>query len=126
MASVIAPAFGRYLGVGVAATAAHYMVLVALVELARATAAPSAAVGAATGALVAYAGNRHYTFATQAPHARALPRFLTVAAFGSVASGTLVWTGTALAGLHYLAAQAIATLIVLSSGFVLNRRWSFA
>lgn len=126
MASVVSVAFGRYLRVGAAATAAHYAVLVALVEMTGAPAAPSAAVGATTGALVAYAGNRLYTFASRTPHLRALPRFLAVAAFGSAASGTLVWTGTAIAGLHYLAAQVIATLFVLGSGFMLNRRWSFA
>lgn len=126
MTSIVAPAFGRYLLIGAAATAAHYAILVALVEMAGASAAPSAAAGATCGALAAYAGNRHFTFAARAPHARALPRFLAVAAFGVAASGAIVWTGSELAGLHYLAAQVVATIFVLWSGFMLNRRWSFA
>jgi putative flippase GtrA len=119
-------AFGRYLVVGSAATAVHYAVLMALVELAGAAAAPSAAVGAASGAFAAYAGNRRFTFGARAPHGQAFPRFLSVAALGAGASGTIVWTGTELASLHYLAAQVVATVVVVWSGFMLNRRWSFA
>jgi putative flippase GtrA len=125
MMSVVAPAFGRYLLVGSAATAAHYTILIALVEIAGAAPAPSAAVGAACSALAAYAGNRRFTFPDSAPHSQALPRFLAVAAFGAVANGALVWTGTEVAGLQYLSAQLVATVFVLWSGFMLNRRWSF-
>jgi len=120
------PAFGRYLLVGMLATAIHYAVLMALVELAGAAAAPSAAIGAACGALAAYAGNRRYTFAGGATHGQALPRFLAVAAFGSAANGAIVWAGTEIIDTHYLAAQVVATSIVVWCGFVLNRRWSFA
>jgi putative flippase GtrA len=125
MTSTVVPAFGRYLLVGAAATAAHYAILIALVEVAGAAAAPSAAVGATFGALAAYSGHRRFTFPGKAPHARALPRFLAVAAFGAAANGALVWTGTEVAGLHYLAAQLVATAFVVWSGFMLNRRWSF-
>ena len=112
--------------VGSAATAVHYAVLMMLVELAGAAAAPSAALGAACGALAAYAGNRRFTFSSQVAHSQALPRFLAVAAFGVAASGAIVWIGTELAGLHYLVSQMVATVVVLWSGFVLNRGWSFA
>jgi putative flippase GtrA len=126
MSAVVTPAFGRYLLVGLLATAIHYALLVALVELTGAAAAPSAAFGAACGALAAYAGNRHFTFAGGAVHAQALPRFLAVAALGAAANGAIVWTGKEIVGMHYLAAQVVATTVVMWSGFVLNRRWSFA
>jgi len=126
MASIVTSAFGRYFVVGAAATAVHYALLVSLVELAGSAAAPSAAIGAICGALVAYAGNRRFTFAGRSPHFRSLPRFLAVAAFGAAANAAIVWSGTEVAGMHYLAAQAVATLFVLWSGFMLNRRWSFA
>jgi len=119
-------AIGRYLLVGLLATAIHYALLIALVELAGAAAAPSAAFGAACGALAAYAGNRRYTFAGGAAHGQALPRFLAVAAFGAATSGAIVWAGTQVLDMHYLAAQVVATSIVVWCGFVLNRRWSFA
>jgi|SRR5688572_66352 putative flippase GtrA len=126
MSAVVTPAFGRYLLVGLLATAIHYALLVALVELTGAAAAPSAAFGAACGALAAYAGNRRFTFAGGAVHAQALPRFLAVAALGAAANGAIVWTGKEIVGMHYLAAQVVATTVVMWSGFVLNRRWSFA
>lgn len=120
------PAFGRYLLVGLLGTAIHYALLIALVELAGAAAAPSAAFGAAGGALAAYAGNRRYTFARGAAHGQAFPRFLAVAAFGAAANGALVWAGTQILYMHYLAAQVVATSFVVWCGFVVNRRWSFA
>ena len=126
MASIVTSAFGRYLLVGAAATAVQYALLLAFVELIGAAAAPSAAVGATAGAVVAYAGNRRFTFAGRSPHFQSLPRFLAVAAFGAAANAAIVWSGTEVAGMHYLAAQAVATLFVLWSGFMLNRRWSFA
>jgi putative flippase GtrA len=126
MASLVTRAFGRYLLIGLLATAVQYGLLVALVELTGAAAAPAAAFSAACGALAAYAGNRRFTFAGGAPHGQALPRFLAVAAFGAAASCAVVWSGTEILGMHYLVAQAVATTLVLWSGFVLNRRWSFA
>ena len=126
MTAIVTPAFGRYLLVGLLATAVHYALLATLVEFAGAAAAQSAAFGAACGALVAYAGNRRFTFPGRASHGQALPRFLAVAAFGAAANGAIVWTGTAIFGMHYLAAQVIATCVVVWGGFALNRRWSFA
>jgi|SRR5688572_5164049 putative flippase GtrA len=120
------PVFGRYLLVGLAATAVHYALLLALVEFAGAAAAPAAAFGAACGALAAYAGNRSFTFKAGAAHRQALPRFLAVAACGSAGNGAIVWAGTEVLGMHYMAAQVIATAIVVWSGFALNRNWSFA
>lgn len=126
MTAFFTHAFSRYLRVGLLATAIHYALLVALVELADAAVTPSAAVGAACGALAAYAGNRRFTFPGGASHGRALPRFLAVATLGAAANGAIVWTGTKVLGMHYLAAQVVVTSIVVWSGFVLNRRWSFA
>ena len=126
MTALVTPAFGRYLLVGLLATTVHYALLVTLVEFAGAAAAPSAAFGAACGALAAYAGNRRLTFPGRASHGQALPRFLAVAALGAATNGAIVWTGTEVLGMHYLAAQVIATSIVVWGGFVLNRRWSFA
>jgi putative flippase GtrA len=126
MATRVTRAFARYVLVGSAATTVHYALLLVLVELAGTAPAPSAAIGAVCGSLVAYAGNRRFTFPGAGTHIRSLPRFLAVAAFGAAANAAIVWTGTEAAGMHYLAAQVIATLVVLYGGFLLNRRWSFA
>jgi putative flippase GtrA len=100
--------------------------LLILVELAGASAVSSAAFGATCGALAGYAGNRRFTFSSRAPHGQALPRFAAVAAFGAIASGSIVLAGTELLRLHYLVAQLIATALILWTGFVLNRRWTFS
>jgi putative flippase GtrA len=126
MGSLVNAAFGLYLLVGALATAVHYAVLLVLVEAAGLPAAPSAAFGAICGALAAYAGNHRYTFSRRAKHRRALPRFLTVAAAAAAANGALVWAGTVPLGLHYLAAQVLATAVIVTGGFALNRGWSFA
>jgi len=108
------------------ATALHYLVLVALVELANVDASLAAATGAICGALAAYAGNRCFTFASDAAHRRALPRFLLVAALGAITSAALVFAGAEWFGLHYLLPQVAATVLALFAGFTVNRRWTFA
>jgi putative flippase GtrA len=115
-----------YALVGLGATAAHYLLLVILVEVAGFDAVAAAAIGALGGALAAYAGNRHFTFASSAPHERALPRFLAIAAAGAAMSAVLVSVGTHRLNLPYMVPQAVATVMVLVCGYALNQRWSFA
>lgn len=120
-------AFARYALIGGVATATHYALLTLLVEGLQAPAGASAALGAGAGALVAYAGNRRFTFETSlASHARALPRFMAVATLGVVLSGLIVHWGSVVLGVHYLLAQALATVLVLILGYHVNHRWSFA
>lgn len=116
----------RYALVGLGATAVHVLVLAMLVEAARVAAPTAAAVGAACGALFAYAANRRFTFASPAPHRRALPRFLAVAAAGAALSAAVVALGTAWLRLPWLLPQAAAMALALAGGHALNRRWSFA
>lgn len=115
-----------YALVGGLATVVHYLVMAALIELGHVGAGLAAATGASCGALTAYAGNRRFTFDSRAGHARALPRFLAVAALGAATSAALVHAGTAWLGLHYLPPQVVATALVLFAGYALNRHWSFA
>lgn len=114
-----------YALVGVLATAVHYLVLVMLVETAGIDSGVAAGVGAVCGAFVAYAGNRRFTFASDAPHARALPRFLAVAAAGVASSAAFVHAGTEWLGLPYLLPQVAATACVFAGGYAVNRRWTF-
>ena len=115
-----------YIVAGGFATAVHYAVLIALVELHDFSAAPSAALGTLCGAGVAYLLNRCITFAgSGARHVQALPRFLAIALLGALLNGLLVWLGQQL-GWHYLLAQALATVLVMGLTFRLNRLWTFA
>ena len=119
--------FLRYLLAGGMATAVHYAVLLALVEWAGVAAAPAAVVGALCGAVAAYAINRSITFtASTASHQQALPPFMLIAAAGATLNGVMVWAGVHWLGWHYLAAQALASVLVLGMTYRLNRSWTFA
>lgn len=119
--------FFWYLVAGGISTAVHYAVLIALVELSGLSAGPSASIGALCGAAVAYLANRRLTFTgSNARHTQALPRFMAIALLGAVLNGALVWLGAQQLGWHYLLAQALATVLVLSLTFQLNRIWTFA
>jgi dolichyl-phosphate beta-glucosyltransferase len=116
----------RYAGAGAIGTAFHYATLSTAVELFGASPVWGSVAGATVGALVNYVLNYHLTFASKASHRVTLPRFLAVAAFGVLLNGLVVKLATERAGLHYLVAQAFATVLVLGSGFVLNKLWTFA
>lgn len=118
--------FFWYTLAGGTATAAHYAVLLVLVEVFAMSPAVAAALGALCGAAVSYLINRQITFpGTAVHHQQAIPRFLLVAVTGAVLNGGLVWAGVHMLGWHYLAAQAVATLVVLGLTYRLNRFWTF-
>ncbi len=117
--------FIRYSAVGVLATAAHYLVLIACVELGHLPAYIGSGIGAVVGAQVAYAGNRWFTFAHTGAVAASWPRFQITALIGALLGMAIVAAGVRL-GLHYLVAQVIATLSSLVLTFFINRRWTFA
>jgi len=119
------PQFLRYASAGAVGTAVHYALLIGLVQLARRDAVVASTAGAIAGALVNYALNHRYTFASGRPHRHALPRFLLVA-IGGIALNALVMSAMlAIARTHYLVAQVVATATVLAAGFLVNRRWTF-
>jgi putative flippase GtrA len=118
-------AFLRYTLVGAAATLAHWALLAVLVEACALPAWAASGFGAVLGAQLAFFGNRAWTFAHRGPLAPAWARFMGTAALGALLGMAVVAAGVAL-GAHYLLAQALATGLVLVTGYALNRRWSFA
>jgi putative flippase GtrA len=121
----VASRFLQYAAVGAVATAAHYAILVGLVEAGLLAPQRAAAVGAWVGAQVAFAGNAAFTFRSRGASFAAWLRFQATAVIGAVLSFALVAAGTRL-GVHYLIAQVAATLVTLLATFEINRRWSFA
>lgn len=117
----------RYTVAGGVATASHYVLMGALVEVCAWPAGLASVAGALLGAVVGYGLNRTWTFAGHAtPHRQALQRFLVVAAVGALLNGALVWAGTMALGWHWLVAQAVATGLVLLAGYAANRLWTFS
>jgi|HigsolmetaAR205D_1030408.scaffolds.fasta_scaffold00195_10 putative flippase GtrA len=119
--------FLLFASVGAIGTAAHYVVLIALVE-SRLQLAPPMASGAgfAVGAFINYLLNYRFTFASELSHARTAPRFATIAVLGAVLNTLIMAAGTALLPVHYLVCQIIATACVLVFGYLSNRFWTFA
>jgi dolichyl-phosphate beta-glucosyltransferase len=123
---LITAPFVRYAAVGAIGTLFHFATLSMCVELLKTSPTTGSLAGAVVGALFNYVLNYHLTFASQQSHRVTLPRFLAVAAFGVLLNGAVVKVMTAQLSVHYLVAQTVATIIVLGSGFVLNKLWTFA
>jgi len=117
--------FLRYAGAGAFGTAAHYAILIALVILTGVGAVTASTAGAIAGALVNYAVNHRFTFASRRAHRTSLPRFFAVAGVGVLLNAAIMTAMLAVLPLHYLVAQAAATVVVLALGFVVNRKWTF-
>lgn len=114
----------RYVLVGAFATAVHYALLVLCVEVGAWPAPLASGFGAVVGAQVAYAGNRQFTFVHRGDVARSWVRFQATALLGAGLGMAIVALGVWF-GLHYIAAQMLATLTALGLTFLINRRWTF-
>lgn len=120
---------GRFLsfsGVGAAATALQYLLLVLLVEWQGVTPLPASILAYLASALANYWANYHLTFRSDLPHRRALPRFALVAGCGLLLNSLVFYVANVVLGLVYLFAQVIATVFVLAWNFTLNHLWSFS
>jgi putative flippase GtrA len=117
--------FTKFVMAGGAGTAAHYLVLIALVSLAGMAPGRAAFAGAMVGACVIYLLNRRYAFAASSrSHAEALPRFALMAGVGAVLNGMLVGLLSS-AGLYFLLAQVMATGVILVINFIVSKLWIF-
>lgn len=114
----------RYAAVGVVATASHYALMVLAVEQSRWPAWLASGVGALLGAQVAFWGNRRFTFEHRGLLGPAWLRFHVTAGAGALLGMGLVALGVR-AGLHYLLAQAVATVVAMLATFAINRAWAF-
>jgi putative flippase GtrA len=114
-----------FAGIGVAATALHYAILIALAEILDVDPRSGTAIGFGISAIANYIANQHLTFAGRASVATTLPRFVAVASIGlainSLAFGALYRQGAT----PYLAAQVGATLAALAWNFCANEWWAF-
>ncbi len=122
----LAKQFSLFTLVGAVGSVAHYLLLIVLVELADSDAVITSMAGALLGAIINYLLNHRYTFRSDRRHREALPRFLAVAAVGFALNALLMWLGVDVAGLHYLLAQVLATVLVLVWNWLGNRLWTFA
>lgn len=118
--------FLSFLGVGAIATFVQYVVLIAGVQGLHADAVVASTVGFVIAATVNYILNRRYTFGSHKPVTETAPKFFVVAVIGLWLNGALLAAGMAIVGLHYIAAQIIATGCVLLWNYTINAVWTFA
>jgi len=117
--------FGLFALVGATGTAAHYAVLLCLVEINGIGAVAASGWGALTGLVINYALNHWLTFKSAQPHARAFPKFALIACVGLGLNLLLMAMLVNGLGVYYLLAQVMVTLVVLTWNFVGNRWWTF-
>jgi putative flippase GtrA len=121
---VLQSQFFRFASVGAIATATQYVILYALVSGAAWDPAHASMIGAAIGALVNYWLNYTFSFRSDRRHRESFPLFLLMASCGTVLNGLIV-KGLTLAGLYYMFAQVVATIVVLGFNFYVSRKWIF-
>jgi putative flippase GtrA len=118
--------FIAFAGVGAAATAIQYVVLIGLVEFFAIRAAVASGIGFVLSAVVNYLLNYHFTFASTSPHATAARRFVTIAAAGLFLNVALMALLADRLHWPYLIAQILTTGLVVVWTFCGNAFWSFA
>jgi len=120
--------FRRFVGfaaVGLVGTAAHYVLLVTLVEGLGADPVVGSVAGFCLGALVNYAMSHRYVFRSDRAHHEALPRFFAVAASGLLWNTALMSLLTHRLGWPYLLAQILTTGLLVVWHYVVNALWTF-
>jgi putative flippase GtrA len=125
--ALIVRQFAKYGIVGVLNTVIGFGLYVIFVKLGGIHYLLASALGYAIGAINSYMLNRHWTFrAGHISHLSSAPRFALVQGFAIAGNLGLLYLFVHVAGVEKIAAQAVATVIVLSITFVVNRLWSFA
>lgn len=108
----------RFAIVGVVATATHYAILTALVEIGQVKPVIATTVGYIFGTIVSYVLNRRFTFnARGTPVARSFAKYAVLYGVGALLNAAIV-QGLIALGLYYLLAQVISTGIVLFWNFL--------
>jgi len=111
--------------IGLAACAAHYGVLVGLVEGIHAAVVPATLAGYVAGGVVSYALNRSHTFKSGRPHEEAGWRFAAVAGVGFVLTYGFMHLFVDRLAWPYLPAQALTTLLIMVWSFGAHKFWTF-
>lgn len=117
--------FIGFAAVGAVGLAAHYAVLLVLVEIAGADPVAASVAGFLVGAVVNYGLNRRVVFRSDRAHRAAGPRFFAVAASGLALNALLMTLLVDRLGLYYLAAQVLVTGGLVVWHFLLNKYWTF-
>ncbi|MCX8256295.1 MAG: GtrA family protein [Beijerinckiaceae bacterium] len=114
-----------FVGVGLVCTALHYVILVALVQLAHVPPVPAALTGFCVAGILSYRLNRRHTFGSERPHGEAVWRFALVAGVAFVLTWLFMRLFVEIRHAPYLPAQMVTTGLVMAWTFAANRFWTF-
>lgn len=117
--------FIAFAAVGLVGTAAHYLTLAGLVELAGVDPVAGSVSGFLVGAAVNYVLNYHLTFKSDKRHREAATKFFAVAASGFVINAGLMHLLVNVATVPYLLAQVGVTGFLVFWHYALNALWTF-
>ncbi|XZG70661.1 GtrA family protein [Chitinibacteraceae bacterium HSL-7] len=113
-----------FTAVGATGTLLHFAVLSALMQFdVPVTLATTA--GAIAGAAINYVLNHRYTFAGQASHRRAAPRYYALVLLLWALNAGLMALLVDQLHWHYLAAQVVATVVCFVVHYLASRSWVF-
>jgi putative flippase GtrA len=110
---------------GIVGTAAHYAVLVGLVEALNFKPVIATTLGFTVGAAVNYILNYRYTFKSKKAHSDTAPKFYLIAVLTGFLNAILVFIGVHSLNFNYLIVQILVTAVVFLTNFILNSRWTF-
>ena len=118
--------FSRFLAIGGACTALHYLILLVSVRSGLSGPVSASAAGFFLSAILNYILNRTVTFSSKRAHIDAAPRFFVVAVSGLAINTAVLGFFNAIVGWHYLVAQIFATCATMVWNFTLHRIWTFS
>ena len=114
-----------FAAVGVVATIFQYGLMAIMIDGMGLGALSSSTLSYALSALLNYCLNRHFVFRSQVRHVDALPRFAAIVLLGLLLNAGLMYLLVKVLALHWLLAQAMATVGVMVSNFLLSKYWAF-
>jgi putative flippase GtrA len=117
--------FLLYAVAGVAATATHYAVMIAMVQWASSPEVLATCVGFIAGACVKYPLNYWSVFASRQRHRVAMTRFVIALAVSFALNAALFAVLLRALDVHYMVSQVITTAVVLFVNYLLARYWIF-
>lgn len=116
----------RFAVVGLLCTGVQYVLLVTGVEWLGMGAVVASTLGYLSSAIANYLLNRRYTYASHAPHAVLVARFVAVLGMGSVLNALLMQLLHGWLHWQYVVAQVFATAVILLWNFIAHRYWTFS
>jgi putative flippase GtrA len=117
---------GTFLVVGLAATAMHAGISLAVRDLAHASAIVATTCGYVGSVGISYLGNARFTFGRPVLHGSQFARFLVVSLTGFAANLGITWLLSNRLGWPFPATLAVIVVVIPALSFAASKLWAFA